>query len=144
MAFKYEARKQAHQLQKKLSRRELVQLLCDIIPTYQRTTIVLDALDECKYFDVLLLFLRDLFKSSGGKLRMILSSRLHVTAPVSFPSHEEILIQHGVNETDIKKFVQTQVLDRESLNIGKRLLNGRYKDLELRLIDLVTHRAQGM
>lgn len=54
----------------------LKQALQQIIESFQRTYIVIDALDECTDRDKLLAWTRELILSKTGKLHVLLSSRI--------------------------------------------------------------------
>jgi hypothetical protein len=124
---------------------EFLELLQKLIKD-QGTLVVIDALDQCCDPLQLLLRLSTLSAGPNGSLRFIFSSRPNVDVPKAFPSPKKLDLDAsaGLTEEDMMEFVRSQVIDREELKIGTRLLNGKRPDLEERLIEVVAGRAQGM
>lgn len=121
-------------------------LLTKLIPPHQRTTIIIDALDECENYSRLLLWLKAASNDSLGALKFFFSSRTNVKLLNDFPSWEKVELDSKKELTveDMKVYIRTQVQDRETMGIGRRLLGGEYPELEERLIETLTYRAQGM
>ena len=120
-----------------------MELLVDLADRNQRTTIIIDALDECVDYSKLLSLLKKTFeKMTTGTLRFFLSSRPNVTLLPKFPSWEKLELdnQRELTSHDMEKYIHTQVMDAE----GRRLLDGRAPQLEDKLIKTLTIRAQGM
>jgi hypothetical protein len=119
------------------------ELLVGLATRHQRTTIIIDALDECEDYSNLLFLLKK--TSNGlpsGSFRFLFSSRPNVTLLLDFPSWEKLNLDAGreLTSEDINEYIRTQVLERE----GRRLLDGRNVDLEAKLIKTLIDRAQGM
>jgi hypothetical protein len=124
-------------------------LLVGLVKLYQRTTIVVDALDECENSAELLRNLMMLWDSADGakrRIKFFFSSRTHVELPEKFPAWEKVELdsQKSLTVDDMETYVRTQVEGRETLGLGNRLLNGNYPKLEQRLIETLTSRAGGM
>ena len=132
----------------------LVGLLTGLIALYQRTTIVVDALDECEDYGRLLRLLKKVSNGTRGAIKFFFSSRTNVKLLKDFPSWEKLELdsEKGLTKDDINTYIRTQVKDREKMDLGPRLLDeGRsmlgeslVEALEDRLIETLTRRAQGM
>ena len=122
-----------------LSLGECSELLTELISCYSNTTIVLDALDECEKPYELLRALKRVANSSTGQMKLFVSSRLNVNVASVVILHHKIDIQSQGTSKDMDIFLHTEVKQRDL-----RLLNGRYPDLEDRLIEVLRVRAQGM
>jgi hypothetical protein len=121
-------------------------LLAGLIALYQQTTIVVDALDECEYDRLLLNLMEMASKSTPKAIKFFFSSRTNVRLPKNFPTWEKLELdsQTSLTGEDMKRYIQTEVNDREKLALGSRLLGGKHPALEDRLVEVLTHRAQGM
>lgn len=64
-------------------------LLAGLISQYYRTTIIIDALDECNNHEGLLLHLQAVSSGSEGAMKFFSSSRTNVD-PFDFPSWEKV------------------------------------------------------
>jgi hypothetical protein len=117
-------------------------LLMGLINDFERTTIIIDALDECADHDRLLLLLNHVAHESNKELKFFFSSRPNVTVPASFPLLKMIdLDSERLTANDLENYVKTQVMFREKLLIGTRLLKGEHPELETELIKTLTERA---
>lgn len=125
---------------------ECRELLAGLIALYQQTTIVVDALDECEYDRLLHSLMKMVSKSTPKPIKFFFSSRTNVTLPKGFPTWEKLKLDSQKNLTgeDMKKYIQTEVKDREMLGFASRLLRGEHPALEDRLVEVLTRRAQGM
>lgn len=147
-------------------------LLGDLIRTYQRTTIFIDALDECEEPPRLLIDLAELHKLGGGKVKFFLSSRPCVEIDRDFPFWEKIDLnaREELTTPDVQIYVETQIKKRKELGLGPRLcekfrtdieeqineslgdkelehLKEKLRQIELlesRLIDVLIRRSRGM
>lgn len=122
-----------------LSLGECSELLTELISCYSNTTIILDALDECKKPYELLRALKEVANSSTGQMKLFVSSRLNINVASVMIFHRKIDIQSQGTSKDMEIFLHTEVKQRD-----QRLLKGRYPDLENRLIEVLRDRAQGM
>ena len=119
------------------------ELFASLAAQYQRTTVVIDALDECEDYSRLLFLLKKVFADTPStKLKFFFSRRPSVNMLLGFPSWEklELDLNRGLTKDDMNVYISTQVVERE----GHRLLNGKDPDLEKKLIDTLSYRAQGM
>lgn len=122
---------------------ECSDLLMRLLKERGKTTFVVDALDECENADELLLHLKNSHRKS---VKFLFSSRNQVKVHNAFPncgkleldSHKDLTVE------DMKTYVTSQVKERESLRLGRRLLDGRYPELEDTLIEVLIDQAQGM
>ncbi|KAH8653732.1 ankyrin repeat-containing domain protein [Xylariales sp. PMI_506] len=85
--------------------------LVDCINLYSRTTLVLDALDECepRSRSKLIAMLEDLLSQSRKTLRVFISSRPERDIRKCFMTYPTIEIEATDNEEDIRKFVDGEV-----------------------------------
>jgi len=129
-----------------LSLDECSNLLVGLVERYKRTTIVVDALDECENSTSLLLHLKKLWDSVHGVIKFFFSSRKNVDLPENFLPCEKLDLdsQRSLTEEDMMMYVRSQVEEREKLGLGTRLLKGKKPELEERLIETLVRRAQGM
>ncbi len=128
---------------------ECPELLTHLVNEYQKTTIIIDALDECENADVLLLRLRELISSTAGApvpVKFFFSSRKQVEVEQLFQECEKLEIGNGTDLLldDMKNFIKLQVKQREELCLGSRLLQGRYPELEDELIEVLLDQSRGM
>ena len=121
---------------------ECVAILHGLCDAWPRTTIIIDALDECLGPSELLHGLGEVRTKATSTVQVSISSRMHIDVPFYFPDYEQIHIEEGKNSGDIEKYV------REEVNSGgrqkRRLLDGKRPDLEARLVQILIARAQGM
>jgi len=132
---------------RELSLEECLELLAGLIALYQQTTIVVDVLDECECYDRLLYSLmKTASKSTPKAIKFFFPSRTNVTLPEGFPTWEKLELdtQKSLTEEDMKRYIQTEVKNRETLALGSRLLGGKHPALEDQLVEVLTRRAQGM
>jgi hypothetical protein len=120
-------------------------LLSDLISHYHRTTIIIDALDECNDYEVLLLHLQAVSRDSEGAVKFFFSSRTNVDL-FDFPLWEKVELdsEKELTAEDIRTYIRTQVKDRVAMGIGRPLLEGKRPDLEDKLVETLTLRARGM
>ena len=127
---------------------ECPELLTQLVNEHQKTTIMIDALDECENADVLLLRLRELNNKVAGAqvpVKFFFSSRKQIEVDQFFENCEKLEIGNtDLLLDDMKTFVKIQVKEREKLCLGSRLLQGRYPKLEDELIEVLIDQSQGM
>lgn len=125
---------------------ECSDLLAGLVDLYQQTTIVIDALDECTDYTRLLLHLKKAAAASQSPLKFFLSSRQNVRVFDVLPRGKKVELdaQRDLTTEDMRNYISTQVREIESFNLGTRLLDGRYPELEDRLVEVLKGRAQGM
>lgn len=135
----------------RLSQQDCVELISeDLTAGYKAITFCIDALDECDHVDSLLINLREIHKtlSTRCRVKLMVSSRRDVTVGNSLALDFEMLDLDNpslkLTKLELSNFVRTQVLERESLGIGARLLNGQHRMLEESLVDAITWQSQGM
>ena len=122
-----------------LSLGECSELLTELTSCYSNLTIIVDALDECEKPYELLRALKRVGDSSTSQTKLFVSSRLNVNVASVMIFHRKIDIQSQSASKDMENFLHTEVKQRD-----RRLLKGRYPELEDRLIKVLRDRAQGM
>ena len=122
-----------------LSVEECSELLIELNSCYSNLTIILDALDECEKPYELLRALKRVVDSSTSQTKLFVSSRLNVDVASVMTFHRKIDIQSQSASKDMQIFLHTEVKRGD-----RRLLKGRYPELEDRLIKVLWDRAQGM
>jgi hypothetical protein len=92
--------------------------LLESVNLYPRTTLVLDALDECDpgSRDRLVEMIELLLSSSKSLLRVFISSRPDADIRDRFLSRPNIEIQATDNQEDIKKFVNEEIVKHRRWN----------------------------
>ena len=113
--------------------------LCDAWP---RTTIIIDALDECLVPSEVLYGLGEIRAKATSKVHLLLSSRMDIDVPFYFSDCEKIQMDEEKSSGDIENYVRQEVNSGGSQK--RRLLDGKRPDLEARLIQILIARAQGM
>ncbi|KLJ12837.1 hypothetical protein EMPG_12155 [Blastomyces silverae] len=91
--------------------RECKELLLELINIYPKTTLILDALDECEERSRTVLFeLFDYLVTKAAKpVKVFISSRPDIDIKNTFRSHANIRIQASDNDDDISKFVKSEI-----------------------------------
>ena len=122
---------------------ECSDLLVRLVKEYENTTFIVDALDECENADELLLHLADLHRNSA---KFFFSSRDQVQVDNTFPDRDILELDNHKDLTvkDMKRYVTTQVKKRETLRLGRRLLEVKHPELEDMLVEALVDQAQGM
>jgi hypothetical protein len=92
--------------------------LLESVNLYPRTTLVLDALDECDpgSRNRLVEMIKLLLSSSKSLLRVFISSRPNADIRDRFISRPNIEIQATNNQEDIKKFVNEEIIKHRRWN----------------------------
>jgi hypothetical protein len=119
------------------------ELLTKLAARHQRTTIIIDALDECKDYSKLLFLLQRVSNDiSSGSFKFFFSSRPNVNLLPDFPSWEKLELdaERELTSEDMEAYIRTQVMNTE----GRHLLDGKDPELEEKLVETLTYRAQGM
>jgi hypothetical protein len=108
--------------------------------------IVLDGLDERENGTQLLQYLRDIWNGSGNRIKFLLSSRRNTDFPIGFLLWILIDLDQNLQSTslDMKRYIRSQVLDVYDLNLGRHLLDGKYRNIEEMLIEILSSRSHGM
>lgn len=128
---------------------ECSNLLARLVSEHQQTTFIIDALDECDDAATLLIHLKYFWKlisEAENCVRIFFSSRNQVEVFDQFPDCTRLELDNCKLSTsgDMKVYIETQVRERETLLLGRRLLNGKCTELEDRLIDVLKEHSQGM
>ena len=118
---------------------ECKQLMIEMSGCWTRSTLIIDALDECSTPLEVLDGLRDVCAQSSSKLKILASSRMNVEVPHYFPDCERLRIEEGQESGDLESYVRGEVLHAK-----RRLLDGKRPDLEERLMQILISRAHGM
>lgn len=117
----------------RLSLEESVNIIGDLINSWSKTsktTIIIDALDECSQPHPLLRFLQQIIEGSAGRVRLFVSSRINVDVSNVLIDASRVNIQ--VQDTSSHLYIYVW----KELKEGKgRLLKGREPKLEYRIID---------
>ena len=133
-----------------LTEPEQKRLLQEIFALGTETRIIIDALDECEDWERLLTLLNDRVGYHRDDLKLFFTSRAEVDVNSYLGSHElsgeiktrevvpHVLVSH-LTEDDMEQFIRTEVLGRQ-----RRLLNGKYPEMEERLKKALLDRAEGM
>ncbi|CAG8371539.1 unnamed protein product [Penicillium salamii] len=117
---------------------DCVKLLTQLIAPNHHTKIIIDALDECSDFDELLNHLEKIISASQGKVKFLLSSRMHVPVHEIFPANARIEVGMD-NKEDIETFIKTKIEQNQ-----RRLDQCKSSELKDRIIKTLSDRAQGM
>jgi hypothetical protein len=119
--------------------RTCLELLQNCLDAHGEVLFVIDALDECAEWEVLLDELSNIQRNSTGTLKFCFSSRPEVSVSTTFPNVQSIYIDEAQTNLDLWSFVEQEVLRK-----GKPLLKDREGDLEKRLISALYTKAEGM
>ena len=124
--------------QNELLTNDCIDLLVQLIASHRQTTIAIDALDECSDHYTLLSALERVSVLCKGRVKVLLSSRMHVPVNHTFPQCHQI--QVGLDSTeDIEFYIRTEVDANKA-----RLAQCKATDLKDPLIKTLSRRAQGM
>lgn len=118
---------------------ECIDLITELVGSWSRAIIVIDALDECSNAPEVLIALRNIHKRSSTRLKIFVSSRMNIDVLHDLSDCEKVQVDEGINSGDIEAFVRSEVVNQQ-----RRLLDGKRPDLESRLIRVLVTRAQGM
>lgn len=140
----YRQRKKKADLDRLRNVQESKSLLLRISAGFLRTTIVIDALDECDpdtrgtLFDVL----EDLVSPKGNPLKAFVTSRDDGDLRAKFENAPNVYIQERDNSSDINQYIKSEI---QSCIKAKRLLRGQVSvDLEGQIIRALEEGAHGM
>ena len=117
---------------------ESADLLVELILALPDTTIIIDALDECAQPYGLLRWLQKISNSAVGHLRILVSGRDNIDVASVFTHCQRTSIGSRASSRDLQIFIRNEVKHGE-----RKLLKGTKPDLEDRLIDTLSRRAQG-
>ncbi|KAF4625153.1 hypothetical protein G7Y89_g13014 [Cudoniella acicularis] len=124
----------------KLSLNDCSKILSELSTRCRRTTIILDALDECADPIELLQHLKSLSGKKNVTLSLFVSSRNEVEVSKVLENCPTINLESNNTSKDIEYFIRHEVEDKPPY---ARLLSGRFPELEAKLIDVLYCRAQG-
>lgn len=115
------------------------QLLLESLNLYPKTTLVLDALDECKREsrDQLIKLMESVLSQSKKAIKVFISSRPDSDIRRRLLSWPNIDIQATDNQTDIEKYVGEEIVRHPYWRKGSRSLQ---KDI----VNTLLERSQGM
>ena len=102
---------------------------------------VIDALDECTDWQKLLEILRNASGRHPGNLKVFCSSRPGVSLEKYFPDRTRKLLTEDLTVDDMERYVRQEIFSRET---PRRLLGGRYPDIEEKLALTLLKSAGGM
>ena len=95
-----------------LKKTDCLELLTDIIPSYEKVVIMVDALDECGQSQVLLSHLANLYSKVGRRVRLFFSGRDNVQLPRQF-ARLEINMSETDTSPDLLSFIHNEVEKRQ-------------------------------
>lgn len=143
----YNKRKNDADLSNLLSMEECRSLLIRLSAGFLRTTIVIDALDECdpdnrgRLCD-LLKHVVSSSSSKGNTVKVLVTSREDRDLRAKFDNCENIYIQERDNSQDISRYIEEEVT---ACIAAKTLLGGKATlDLQKQIIKTLKTRAHGM
>ncbi|KPI39824.1 uncharacterized protein AB675_3383 [Cyphellophora attinorum] len=136
-------RKHNHERSKgaELSRREQDELVGETFDLGIETRIIIDALDECRDWNVLLSALAKAVKHHKGNMKIFLTSREEVKVQEYFPTSTTKVLAAELTQFDMEVFVRGEIFGHERED---RLLRGKHPEIEERLVLALLKRAQGM
>lgn len=112
---------------------ELLKVLPEGCP---RVTIIIDALDECFDWWTLIASLKGIMRGTN-RIRHFLTSRMHVEKKELIPDCATIGPEDNV--ADVKNYIKNEIKNRD-----RRLLRGKFPELEQRLINVMIERSENM
>lgn len=94
-----------------LSTAECETALIDLINFYPRTTLILDALDECEMDarEAIARILRNLVDKGQGTVKVFIASRKEADIEEYFCSHKLVEISTDDNRDDIEKYIEEEM-----------------------------------
>ena len=117
---------------------ECSDLLQELIAQRLRTTIVIDAIDECAEPYTILRCLHGLIQNATDLLKIFVSSRSCIDVSAVFSDCYRVNIEGQDTSLDMYSYTANEVKE------SKRLLDGKAPELEDRLIETLINHAQGM
>ena len=123
----------------RLSLEESANIIGDLLKSSPQTIIIIDALDECSQPYPLLRTLRQIIEGSPGRVRLFVSSRINVDVSNVLINVSRVDIQVQMTSSDLYDYVW-----KELKKSKRRLLKGREPELEDRIVETLSSRAQGM
>ena len=116
-------------------------LFHSILKSNIKLRIMIDALDECDDPRKLLKNLRRAYEVAPDALELLVSSRYEVHVEDKFPHAVTIDVRSDLSKSDMDTYIDVEVYDRDK---DDRLLEGKYPELERRLVIILRQRAGGM
>ena len=123
-------------LARKISSKECVELLSEILPLTKQTTLIIDALDECQDHDELLDHLKEM-QEQFSKLKIFVSSRMRIYRKSEFIYSN--VIERFDSKSDLSHFI-----DCEIHSAARRARSGMTSSQANVLRKLLMSRADGM
>lgn len=123
----------------RLSEAEQLEILQAIFASGRETRVIIDALDECNEWQKLLKALQSAAASHTGDLKLFITSREDVDVQAYFPHSTKKMLIAELSSDDMEQFVSQEIFSRED-----RLLQGKYPNLEARLVKALLKQARGM
>ncbi|KAL8689587.1 MAG: hypothetical protein Q9218_004776 [Villophora microphyllina] len=120
----------------KIPKRDCVNLLKQFIQSHQQTTIVIDALDECRKPFELLECLGDIHECCDN-MRLFITARFG--APETRKLSDAVIITDLKTDSDMKSFIKQEIKSDE-----RRKESGMTPEQAVDLQQLLLHKAQGM
>ena len=122
-----------------LSLDESVELVVELTSSCTQTTIIIDALDECSQPYPLLRALQQILDKAAGRVRLFVSSRVNVDVSSALTTVSRINLHAEDTYADVYDYVWKEVKQSK-----RRLLKGKEPELENKVVETLSHRAQGM
>jgi hypothetical protein len=120
---------------------ELLQELAQLLP---KTTIVINALDECSNKEGLLKVLHEMVEISAGShhINILVGSKMHVPVKTWFP--ECFCVSPADNAEDVANFIDIEVKDHRSHFLGGKVSDEERGDPLERLANVLRERAENI
>lgn len=141
---KYQERKKEGFATGPLDTDECRDLIIQLLPNYQQSNIVIDALDECDKDtrSKLLSVLATIMESTPNLVKIFISSRDDDDIVIKLNRRPTIRISSKDNSGDIERFVESEIDKRIS---SRELLHGKVSDtLKSHLVKTLINGADGM
>jgi ankyrin repeat domain-containing protein 50 len=134
-----DAYSKAHASSVTLSPRDEVwrDIFAQLLKSFTRTTIILDALDECLEHESLLDYLRKTH-DEVPKLHIFATCRLDVDVAKFFPAFVDVQVS-DYTQKDISSYIRNEIRNRMSI-----FNDGKHANLQDQLITELEAKAQGM
>ncbi|KAH7064076.1 hypothetical protein BKA63DRAFT_608820 [Paraphoma chrysanthemicola] len=119
---------------------ECEKLLVKLLRNGIHLRIMIDALDECDEASELLCALKKIHEQEPARVQLLFSSRAEVHVKKFFPDGVEVNVSAAGTEEQMRTFVTQKVQQSR----GVKILDGKRRDLEEKLIELICEKANGM
>lgn len=140
----YQKREAKADLRNSLTVEECKTILVGLSAGFLRTTIVIDALDECHADTRGALFeaLEHVVSSSANPVKVFVTSRDHADLRRKFENSPNVYIRERDNSTDINHYIRTEI--QACIKSGKLLSGQVDMDLEKYIVGALEAGARGM